>query len=284
MTALGSGTLAPSPTIISGSVATATTSTLPIGSNAITAQYAGDSNYLPVSVAGPMQLVQGTLVLSPATLPPGIVAVAYNQPLTVTGGVLPYTFTLLSGTLPPGIALTGLPMMPVISGTPTAVGVYTFTIKVVDSTFATTQTQYTLTIGAASVAQIVTTAPSGSGSGNGGNSGTPNAPVIRTLGTITLGTVGNYTDGTHGGVTGLTYTGYDPKIISVSASGVVTGLAGGTTTITITAPNGVTTTITITVIAGGGGGLTAPNPQPMAKPPGATAIPGASIGVQPARR
>jgi len=284
MTTLGTGTLAPSLTVISGSVATATTSTLPVGSNAITAQYAGDSNYLPTSGVGERQLVQGTLVISPATLPAGIVTVAYSQSLTASGGQLPYTFTLLSGTLPPGIALTGLPVMPAISGTPTTVGVYSFTIKVTDSTAATTQTQYTLTIGAASVTQIVTTAPSGSGSGNGGNSGTPNAPVIRTLGTVSLGTVGSYNDGTHGGLTNLTYTGYDPKIISVSASGVVTGIAGGTTTITITAPNGVTTTITITVSAGGGSGLMTPAPQPMAKAAGATVVPGASVVVQPNRR
>jgi len=278
MTALGTATLVPS---LGVSVATTTTSVLPVGSNPITAQYAGDSNYLPANGGGQAQIVQGTLVISPATLPAGVVTVAYNQPLTVSGGQVPYTLTLLSGTLPPGIALVGTAAMPTISGTPTTVGVYTFTIKVTDSTAATTQTQYTLTVGAANVTQIVTTTPSGSGSGNGG---TPNAPVIRTLGTITLGTVGSYTDGTHGGVTGLTYTGYDPNIISISASGVVTGIAGGTTTVTITAPNGVTTTITITVSASGGGGLTAPNPQPMAKPGGVTVAPGATVVVQPMRR
>lgn len=281
MTTLGTGTLAPLVGVVGTSVTTTTTSTLPVGSNPITAQYAGDSNYLPMSGVGQAQVVQGTLVISPATLPAGVVTVAYNQPLTVSGGQVPYTFTLLSGTLPPGIALAGTAAMPTISGTPTTVGVFTFTIKVTDSTAATTQTQYTLTVGAANVTQIVTTAPSGSGSGNGG---TPNAPLIRTLGTITLGTVGSYTDGTHSGVTGLTYTGYDPNIISISASGVVTGLAGGTTTVTITAPNGVTTTITITVSASGGSGLTAPNPQPMAKPGGVTVAPGATVVVQPMRR
>lgn len=66
------------------------------------------------------------LVFSPTTLPHGIHAVPYSQSLTVTTGVQPYTFSLMSGSLPPGITLNpnGL-----LSGTPTAVGTFNFTVK-----------------------------------------------------------------------------------------------------------------------------------------------------------
>ncbi len=59
------------------------------------------------------------------------VGVAYSSTLTVTGGIAPFTFSIVSGSLPPGLTLgssTGK-----ISGTPTTAGAYTFTSKVVDS-------------------------------------------------------------------------------------------------------------------------------------------------------
>ncbi len=64
----------------------------------------------------------------------GEVGVPFNSgPITVTGGVPPYTFSIGSGTLPAGLTLntsTGA-----VTGTPTASG--TFTIKVTDSLGAT---------------------------------------------------------------------------------------------------------------------------------------------------
>ena len=64
----------------------------------------------------------------------GEVGVPFNSgPITVTGGVAPYTFSIGSGTLPAGLTLntsTGA-----VTGTPTASG--TFTIKVTDSLGAT---------------------------------------------------------------------------------------------------------------------------------------------------
>jgi large repetitive protein len=78
--------------------------------------------------------------LSPASFTPipvgevlggGIVAVAYSETLTAQGGTPAYTFSLNSGSLPPGLSLTGA--TGVITGTPTTVGVYVFTIQVLDS-------------------------------------------------------------------------------------------------------------------------------------------------------
>jgi hypothetical protein len=61
----------------------------------------------------------------------GTVGTTYSATFSVTGGTAPYTFSKVSGTLPPGLTLgasTGK-----LTGTPTTAGTYTFTIKVVDS-------------------------------------------------------------------------------------------------------------------------------------------------------
>ncbi|MEV6984399.1 fibronectin type III domain-containing protein [Sphaerisporangium sp. NPDC051017] len=63
--------------------------------------------------------------------PSGEAGVAYSDQLTVTGGTAPFTWSVSTGALPPGITLnasTGL-----LSGTPTAAGTYTFTVMVTDA-------------------------------------------------------------------------------------------------------------------------------------------------------
>jgi hypothetical protein len=65
--------------------------------------------------------------------------VPYTAPLPVVGGTAPYTWSITSGTLPPGLtfdAATGT-----IAGTPTTVGTWTLGVKVVDANgFAATGT------------------------------------------------------------------------------------------------------------------------------------------------
>lgn len=48
-------------------------------------------------------------------------------------GQAPFTFTITSGALPPGLTLTSEPTAALISGTPTAAGDYTFQIRAVDA-------------------------------------------------------------------------------------------------------------------------------------------------------
>ena len=76
--------------------------------------------------------VPAPLAIAPATgaLPEALANVAYNTALTATGGIGPVTWSVMSGSLPPGIALSAAG---VISGTSTAVGNYAFTIQAADS-------------------------------------------------------------------------------------------------------------------------------------------------------
>ena len=72
------------------------------------------------------------------------VGVWYSNNLSVGGGRSPYAFSIDSGVLPPGLSIgtrTGL-----ISGTPSAAGSYTFTVRVFDANVATASRSLTLVV------------------------------------------------------------------------------------------------------------------------------------------
>jgi len=75
--------------------------------------------------------VNPPLVISPGSpLPAGSRGTPYSQTFTVTGGFPGYTpLSVVAGALPPGLTLSG----GVLSGTPTAAGVYNFSIQVADN-------------------------------------------------------------------------------------------------------------------------------------------------------
>ena len=69
--------------------------------------------------------------LACAPMPDGILGEAYSAALAVSGGTAPYTWSIVSGSLPFGLSLNS--STGVVSGTPTLVGVYDFTVSVSDS-------------------------------------------------------------------------------------------------------------------------------------------------------
>src|SRR5579883_463077 len=73
------------------------------------------------------------LVITNASLQPANLGVPYSQSLTASGGLPPYSWSIVSGAVP-GISID--PSSGVLSGTPATVGVYSTKIQVTDSATA----------------------------------------------------------------------------------------------------------------------------------------------------
>ena len=71
------------------------------------------------------------LTVNTTVLPSGSAAAPYSATLTAKGGTLPYSWLIVSGALPAGLVLN--PGTGAISGTPTASGIFNFSVKVTDS-------------------------------------------------------------------------------------------------------------------------------------------------------
>ncbi len=81
---------------------------------------------LTIAIGAPLPLAVTT-----TTLPGGVPNQAYAATtLQASGGVPPFTWTITSGSLPAGLSLASTG---VISGTPTTIGTFNFTVQVTDS-------------------------------------------------------------------------------------------------------------------------------------------------------
>lgn len=107
-----------------------------------------------ITIAAKSTMVPQFQTSGPASLPipvasvlhDGLIGTAYSETISAQGGVSPYTFAVVSGSLPAGLSLntsTG-----VISGTPTTAATSTFTVQVTDANGSTGTTNFSITVAA----------------------------------------------------------------------------------------------------------------------------------------
>jgi len=86
----------------------------------------------------------GSPTITTTGLPNASQVQAYSATLAATGGTPPYSWAIISGSLPPGLTLNS--STGVISGTPTGAGTYSFTVQVTDATSATATASLSITV------------------------------------------------------------------------------------------------------------------------------------------
>jgi hypothetical protein len=187
---------------------------------------AGLSDTAPVTVT----IIAGPSLNFPAP-PPGWTRTVYFDTLTVSGGTSPYAWTVSAGSLPAGISLSADGNL---SGTPTATGTFSFTVKVTDANNQAATQATSITI-AAGVSTTFAAPPPGQVA----------VPYTDTL-TATGGTT-PYTWSVNAGTL--------PPGLTLTSAGVLAGTptSAGSFTFTVNvidANNGIATTSITLVVAG----------------------------------
>jgi large repetitive protein len=177
------------------------------------------------------------LTITTSSLPGGTVGASYSQTLAATGGSGGYTWSLTSGALPAGLALSA--SSGAITGTPTTAGTSNFAVTVTDSGGRTASS--TLGIAITLLPLTVTTS-----SLPGGTVGTSYSQTLAAT-------------GGSGGYTWSVTSGTLPAGLALSASGSITGTptTAGTASFTVTVtdsgnrtasqPLGITTLTPLTI-------------------------------------
>ena len=101
------------------------------------------------------QLTQ--LSVSAGNLAAGTVNTPYSQTLAANGGAPPYSWTVLAGSLPPGLLLSSAGT---VSGVPTAAAAFGFTAQATDTTGGSALGAFSLTFAGAPLALVPLTLPS----------------------------------------------------------------------------------------------------------------------------
>ena len=212
------------PGALSNQTSSSATYTAPAATNA-----AQSATITATSVADPTKsdpvniTVPAAVSVTTAALPGDLVGTAYSQALAASGGIPPYTWTIVTGTLPACLTMNSAG---VISGTPTASCVGTAT----NLTFKATDSGAATPLSATSVALSLNVAP---------------APAIQlpAPGLLSIGVIGtpyNISLAATGGAGTLSYSisaGALPGGLTINAAGSIVGTptAAGTFNFTVLA-------------------------------------------------
>ncbi len=181
----------------------------------------------------------GLAIATPSPLPAGEIGVAYSGALNGSGGTPPYTWTLISGNPPAGLTLNS---DGTLTGTPTADGTSTFTVRVTDNVAATATGNFSLTIQPPPVITTASVLPAGEigaayvGTFTGSD-GTPPYTWKLIAGNLPAGLALNKNGIIYGTPTAVTNTSFT---VQVTDSFAVTG--SNTFSLTIQAGPTITTT------------------------------------------
>ena len=118
-----------------------------------------DSNNVSTSKSFSLSIAALLAISTQPTLPSGGVGTAYSQSLTAVGGTAPYAWLVSAGSLPGGLTLG--PSSGTISGTPTSVGSFSFTVQVTDNNSVSVTKGFTLAIVSALTITTQPTLPGG---------------------------------------------------------------------------------------------------------------------------
>jgi trimeric autotransporter adhesin len=179
--------------------------------------------------AAPLQILTAT------ALPAGTVSTPYSQFFTATGGTTPYTWSVVSPALPPGLNLSSTGRL---SGTPTTAGSFGLTVQVTDAAQHSSVQQFTLTVAPAppSLVSIAVT-PANPSIGLGGTQ-----PFTAT-GTFSNNTMQNLTSS-------VAWSSAPTTAATISAGGVATAAAVGSSTITASVGSvSASTVLQVTAVA-----------------------------------
>jgi hypothetical protein len=135
---------------------------------------AADSGSGSATQALSITIAAAAVGITTTSLPNGQVGTAYSQALAATGGTGTYTWSLASGTLPTGLALSGSGQ---ITGTPTAAGPFNFSVKAADTGSGSATQALSITITAAAIPVTISTS-----SLPGGQAGIPYSQALQASG------------------------------------------------------------------------------------------------------